>query len=112
MNKSAREKCFNHRDREAAALCPECHHFFCRECVTDHDDRALCASCLGRLLPALDSRKGSLTGLRSLLKGAVGLLVLWLIFFYFGQLLLKIPSSIHERSMWREIPRETTQKAD
>ena len=42
----AHQRCFNHATREAVARCPECHHFFCRECITEHDDRVLCTGCL------------------------------------------------------------------
>ena len=35
--------------REAVARCPECTQFFCRECITEHDDRVLCSACLKKL---------------------------------------------------------------
>ena len=46
MTALAHQRCFNHALREAAARCPGCGNFFCRECVTEHDDRVLCAACL------------------------------------------------------------------
>ena len=44
----SQQRCFNHTSREAVARCPECGRFFCRECITEHDDRVLCAVCLGK----------------------------------------------------------------
>jgi hypothetical protein len=46
------QRCFNHGMREAAARCPECGRFYCRECITEHDDRVLCSACLKKLARA------------------------------------------------------------
>jgi hypothetical protein len=46
MNDLARQQCFNHPGREAIVRCPSCHRDYCRECVTEHDDRYLCSACL------------------------------------------------------------------
>lgn len=43
------QRCFNHATREAVARCPECSQFFCRECITEHDDRVICSACLKKL---------------------------------------------------------------
>ncbi|MCL1920331.1 MAG: rhomboid family protein [Kiritimatiellaeota bacterium] len=51
-----RERCILHPDREAAACCPSCRRPFCRECVTEHDGRLLCAACIGRLAAAREER--------------------------------------------------------
>ena len=32
--------------REAVARCPQCHRTFCRECICDHEGKALCSDCL------------------------------------------------------------------
>jgi len=45
MNLAAR-RCLLHPDREAAARCPGCHQYYCRECIVEHDNRFLCAACL------------------------------------------------------------------
>jgi hypothetical protein len=37
----------------------------------------------------------------SLLASAAGFLFLWMSFFYLGKLLLAIPSSFHEGTLWR-----------
>jgi hypothetical protein len=51
----ARQQCFNHPGREAIVRCPSCRRDYCRECVTEHDDRYLCSACL-RLQAAREVR--------------------------------------------------------
>jgi hypothetical protein len=98
----ARERCRNHPNREAVARCPECGHFFCRECVTEHDNRMLCNACLLRTTlgdkPA-SSRWRKRLGL--MVFGCLGFLLLWGAFYLIGQGLLAIPSSFHEGTIWR-----------
>jgi len=43
-------RCLFHPLREAAARCPHCGGTFCRECVTDEDDRLACPPCLRRMM--------------------------------------------------------------
>jgi hypothetical protein len=96
MNDISRLRCFNHSTREAVALCPQCSHPFCRECITEHEDRVLCARCLAALEKAPGKRPARIA---SVLRGSSGLLsfiMLWAVFYYFGKILLKIPSSFHE----------------
>jgi hypothetical protein len=114
MNRIANEKCFIHRQREAVALCPECRRYFCRECVTEHDDRAICASCLQKIARVSGSqrRQAAIAAVSSAMKIVLGLLALWLIFFYLGLLLLRIPSSVHEGSIWGEYPRSSSNSHD
>lgn len=42
-------RCLFHPLREAAARCPLCGGTFCRECVTDEDDKLACPPCLRRM---------------------------------------------------------------
>jgi hypothetical protein len=42
-------RCLFHPLREAAARCPHCQGTFCRECVTDEDDKLACPPCLRRM---------------------------------------------------------------
>ena len=95
------QRCFNHSLREAAARCPECGQFYCRECITEHDDRVLCAACLRRLAhPPLARRRGFLGAVRVLQLGA-GVFLAWLFFYFLGQTLLSIPNSFHEGTVWK-----------
>ncbi len=95
------QRCFNHSRREAAARCPECGHFYCRECITEHEDRVICAACLKKLVqPAFTQRRGFVGLVRTVQLG-VGLFTVWLFFYFFGQVLLSIDPSFHEGTVWR-----------
>ncbi len=83
------QRCWNHDSREAVCRCPECGRSYCRECVTEHESRLLCAACLLRLSrtasPAVPRRE---LWPAALLAG--GLLLAWLLFFGAGEALLAI----------------------
>jgi hypothetical protein len=51
MQDITQQRCLNHMLREAVARCPECSRFFCRECITEHEDKVLCASFENGLKP-------------------------------------------------------------
>ena len=52
------QRCLHHVTREAAVRCPVCRNYYCRECVTEHDDRLVCAGCLAKLrAPAARERR-------------------------------------------------------
>jgi len=92
----AQQRCGNHPMREAAARCQQCRDFFCRECVTEHGERLVCAACLRRLAstPGAPSRR-RLAGLGIAARAAFGVLTAWFYFYLIGQMLLLIPSSFH-----------------
>jgi hypothetical protein len=100
MQDLAQRRCFNHVIREAVARCPECGRYFCRECVTEHADRVLCASCLGKKIKSSATRRSGLNGLIQIVQFLLGAMVLWIFFYYLGQILLSLPSSFHEGSIW------------
>jgi len=94
------QRCFNHFQREAVARCLGCQQYFCRECVTEHDDRVLCATCLLKLTqPPLTQRRG-FAGLVRLAQCLFSLLLLWFFFYLAGEGLLSIPTSFHEGTLW------------
>lgn len=99
MSTIAAKRCFNHAQREAVARCTVCGNFFCRECITEHGGRMICARCL---LPGEAPRgKGRLlSGVLRTFQVLAGVLVLWLTFFLMGQALLSLPSSFHEGTLW------------
>lgn len=100
-NSLVRQRCGNHAQREAVARCPECHCFFCRECVTEHDDRLVCAACLRTLLGPPRERRRLPLGLFYLaLQGACGVLLLWIAFYVLAWFLLRIPAAVHEAGLW------------
>ncbi len=101
MNELQKKRCFHHPQREAVARCPECRGFFCRECIVDHESRALCADCMARLSASRASGRG---GHRFIppLYAVAGLIWLWFVFYAFGRILLALPSSFHEGDIWAQ----------
>jgi hypothetical protein len=96
------QRCFNHSLREAAARCPGCGHFFCRECITEHENRVLCAVCLRKVVKPRLTQRGWFLWITQAAAAFCGLFVAWLCFYYLGQGLLAVPSSFHEGTVWRE----------
>jgi hypothetical protein len=94
----ADERCFNHSSREAVARCPECGRYFCRECVSEHEDRVICAFCLKRL-GSTPPRKRPMAGLMRIIQVIMGIVLLWLSFYLLGKALLTIPSSFHDKTI-------------
>jgi len=102
----AHQRCFNHADREAVARCPECRRYFCRECVTEHEDRVVCATCLAHLAGLDGQRARRLGALGRAARFAAALLLVWLVFYGLGQGLLALPNSFHEGTLWQGDPLE------
>lgn len=95
-------RCFNHAAREAVARCPGCRRFYCRECVTEHDDRLMCATCLAGLSELNAKTDSRWRGLIRVGQAVAGLAFIWLMFLLLGQALLQTPSQFHEGVTWRE----------
>ena len=95
------QRCFNHALREAAARCPECHKFYCRECITEHDDRIICSACLAKVAERTPLKKSMLRWAWRCAQLFTGIFLTWLFFYIIGGLLLLIPSSFHEGSVWQ-----------
>lgn len=98
----SRQRCVNHWQREAVARCPECRRFFCRECVTEHEDRVICASCLSKQVKQAAKPRRSFRPVFRALHLLLAILTLWLFFYYGGRILLSLPDSFHEGTLWEE----------
>ena len=96
----AKQRCTNHASREAAARCPDCGRFFCRECVSEHDDRLLCVQCLARLARPSFSKRYHLAGVVNVIRMLLGIFALWWCFYLIGQALPSIPDAFHEGTLW------------
>src|SRR6266566_2805346 len=101
MKDLAYQRCFNHAQREAAARCPECGRFFCRECITEHDDRVICSMCLRKLarVPLLQRR--GFAGAFQICQCLLGLLVAWFFLYLVGEALAAMPTAFHEGTLWK-----------
>jgi len=101
MQNLAHQRCFNHAGREAVARCPECGQCFCRECITEHDDRVVCAACLKKLTQQPFARHSAFAWLLRLAQCAFGILMIWFFFFLIGDNLSKLPALSHEGTLWQ-----------
>ncbi len=101
MKPLAAQRCFNHSFREAAARCTGCRHFFCRECVSDHKGRVVCAACLVKLARKTGAGVTRFLGAWRLAQTALAVVLIWFFFYLAGIALLSIPSSFHEGKLWR-----------
>ena len=101
------QRCRNHAQREAVARCPECKRYFCRECVTEHDHRVVCSSCLAKLVAGPRDKRWRIGGVLQAGQFALGLFVLWSCFYVLGRILLNVPSDFHAESFWSAGPAGT-----
>lgn len=95
------QRCYNHAEREAAARCPKCRQYFCRECITEHDDQVVCANCLRSLAKAPSLRRPGWINTFALARCLAGLLVAWFFFYLIGESLVALPTSFHEGTFWQ-----------
>lgn len=92
----AQARCFKHVSREAAAKCPECGRFYCRECVTEHEGRVVCRTCLESLLhQEVRATPGWLKACTGWLLALAGYLIVVYSLYLVGRILLRIPSQFH-----------------
>src|SRR5690606_28978007 len=85
----------NHGEREAVARCPSCARHYCRECVTEHDHRILCATCIAALTTETTVHRRHLP-FADLLRLGTAIFTMWIAFYVMGQALLLIPSAYHD----------------
>ena len=104
MSSLAQSHCLNHPVREAVARCPECRHFFCRECITDHDDRLVCASCLKKLSRSENAGRLRWQPLAHFSLSGAGLVIAVAFFYWVGKILLIIPPAFHNGTLWKASP--------
>jgi hypothetical protein len=74
-------RCLFHPLREAAARCPHCGGTFCRECVTDEDDKLACPPCLRRMTRPPAAKPSLARQFRQVLAGFIALACLMTLFF-------------------------------
>ena len=94
------QRCWNHEEREAVCRCPQCGRSFCRECVTEHESRLLCAACLRNVARAAAARRGKLRSLTAAGMTLAGVMLAWAIFFGAAEGLITITER-SERMAWQ-----------
>jgi uncharacterized paraquat-inducible protein A len=95
----AKRRCRNHIERQAACRCPGCGFDFCRECVTEHDERLLCSRCMAQLTGSIQEPSRS-AALRTLAQAVAGIVAAFLFFFLAGELTSMVVSPSHEVRAW------------
>jgi hypothetical protein len=93
--------CLHHAAREAVARCPECGHFYCRECIAEHDDRVICAACLRKMLRLPEKKSRSFAWLPRVAAFGCSLMISWLAFYWAGKILLGFPTKFHDGTLWK-----------
>jgi len=96
----ASQRCLHHAGREAIARCLECGEFFCRECITEHEERVICASCLKKVAHATAEPVRRRLNLWPVLQGTGGLVLTCFVFYTIGRMLLALPDSFHDGALW------------
>ena len=94
------QRCFNHAAREAVARCPECTQYFCRECITEHDDRVICTTCLTKVAKTATPKRPWFARVIQLGQCAFGVFIAWFFFYLIGSALAGLPTSFHEGTLW------------
>ena len=101
MASALAQRCLHHSSREAVARCPECGQYFCRECITEHDDRVICSSCLRKLTATVEKKRRSFAPAWRTAAATTGVLIAWIFFFLVGRMLVNIPTKFHEGTVWQ-----------
>jgi len=100
--KVVQQHCWNHVVRGAVCQCPVCRRPFCRECVSEHDSRLLCATCIKAAVSSANkapTRRAAWLVLPAMALAST--LLVWAIFFSLGQLIME-SVTLTDRSAWRD----------
>jgi len=92
------QRCWNHEIREAVCRCPACGRPYCRECVSEHEARLLCAACLAAQVRARRPQRGRMS---AAFLAVAGILLAWMLFYGAGRTLILITARMQEAA-WQE----------
>lgn len=90
-------RCWNHAVREAVCRCPGCGRSFCRECVTEHEDRLMCASCLDGIARGTARHRSRWRPVLASAAVVGGLLLAWLTFYSAGRSVIEMNRRVGEQ---------------
>ena len=94
------QRCSNHEMREAVSRCPVCRRSFCRECVTEHEERLVCAACLRAAARAPGVTPGKGRRAAEIAMTLAGVLLAWAMFFGAAESVITITER-SERMEWQ-----------
>ena len=69
--------------------------------MTEHEDRLICAVCLKKLASIPLTRRRGFIGVVRALQLCLGAVTIGCFFYWFGQSLLRLPSSFHDGTVWQ-----------
>jgi hypothetical protein len=84
------QRCWNHEAREAACRCPGCGRSYCRECVSEHEGRLLCAACLSGVTGGREQSGGRWRKLAPAAMIAAAILLAWLAYWAAGESVMSV----------------------
>lgn len=100
-----RRRCARHDEREAVGRCTECGGGFCRECLTEHEDRLYCGPCFILKIGAAKKAGGRKTDwrrMRAVLVATGSVVCLVAGFYLLGRMLSAIPADVHDGTVWEK----------
>ena len=100
MTPGFQQRCWNHEGREAVCRCPQCGRSYCRECVSEHETRLLCAACLKSLAERPAPRRRSLRRAAPAALALAGVLTAWAVYFAGAEAVMTLVDRA-ERSQWQ-----------
>jgi hypothetical protein len=99
----AKTMCSIYPDRPAAARCPMCRRFFCAECITEHEGRLICTSCLAKItMPSTAIARHWRVPIWPAAQFLGAILVTWLVFPFFAGFLRDLPDEFHDGTIWEQ----------
>jgi uncharacterized paraquat-inducible protein A len=93
--KLSRQRCTNHAEREAVARCPECKRHFCRECITEHNDKQLCNHCLNKISTDNAKKSNRIKAVVYMICCVVGFLIALGFFYTAAKVISSVPQQYH-----------------
>ncbi len=100
MTPTIHQRCWNHDSREAVCRCPACSRSYCRECVSEHEARLLCAACLNAIARTTTPRRSRMGRFVPAGMLIAGLVLAWVAFYSAGQAMNLLVSRL-EQSAWQ-----------